>query len=76
MARAINPEVTRAEVKKVVRECVPCGEYDPHPVKMKRGSLRVDKVWDRLVCDVTHVGQEKYVTIVDCGPSRFAVWKE
>ena len=75
MARAINQHVTRAEVKEIVRECVPCGEYDPHPVEMQRGSLKVDKVWDRLACDVTHVGQEKYVTIVDCGPSRFAVWQ-
>ena len=75
VARKINPAVTRAEVKEVVRECVPCGEYDPNPVKMQRGSLRVDKVWDRLACDVTHVGQEKFVTIVDCGPSRFAVWQ-
>ena len=75
VARKINPAVTRAEVKRVVRECVPCGEYDPSPVKMQRGSLKVDKVWDRLACDVTHVGQEKFVTIVDCGPSRFAVWQ-
>ena len=75
VAQKINPAATRAEVKQVVRECVPCGEYDPSPVKMQRGSLKVDKVWDRLACDVTHVGQEKFVTIVDCGPSRFAVWQ-
>ena len=75
VARAINSDVTLAEVKEIVRECVPCGEYNPRPVKMQRGSLKVDKVWDRLACDVTHVGQEKYVTIVDCGPSRFAVWQ-
>ena len=37
VARAINPEVTRAEVKQVIRGCVPCGEYDPHPVKIQRG---------------------------------------
>ena len=37
--------------------------------------MKVNKVWDRLACDVTHVGQEKFVTIVDCGPSRFAVWQ-
>ena len=75
VARKINPAVTRAEVKEVVRKCVPCGEYDPSPVKMQRGLLKVNKVWDRLACDVTHVGQEKFVTIVDFGPSRFAVWQ-
>ena len=75
VARAINPEVTRAEVQRVVRECVPCGEYDPHPVQLQTGSLKVDDVWGRLACDVTHVGTEKYVTVVDCGPSRYAVWQ-
>ena len=75
VARAINPKVTRAEVQRVVRECVPCGEYDPHPVQLQKGSLKVDEVWDRLACDVTHVGNEKFVTIVDCGPSRYAVWQ-
>ncbi|QQP56921.1 Putative LOC101234602 [Caligus rogercresseyi] len=25
--------------------------------------------------DVTHVGNVKFLTIVDCGPSRFAVWR-
>ena len=29
-----------------------------------------------MACDVTHVGQEKFVTIVDCGPSRFVVWQK
>ena len=42
---------------------------------MQKGSLKVDQVWDRLACDVTHAGHEKFVTIVDCGPSRFAVWQ-
>ena len=75
VARAINQDVMRAEVKKVVSECVPCGEYDPHPVKEPKGSLQVDQVWSHLACDVTHVGNEKFVTIIDCGPSRFAVWQ-
>ena len=75
VARAINPRVTRAEVKQVVCDCAPCGEYDPHPVQLQKGSLKVDAVWDRLACDVTHVGNEKYVTMVDCGPSRYAVWQ-
>ena len=62
-------------MKKVVSECVPCSEYDPHPVKAPKGSLQVDQVWSWLSCDMTHVGNEKFVTIVDCGPSRFAVWQ-
>ena len=44
VARAINPNVTRAEVKKVIQGCVPCGEYDPHPVKLQKGSLKVEQI--------------------------------
>ena len=25
--------------------------------------------------DVTHYGLQKYLTMVDCGPSRFAIWR-
>ncbi|QQP39915.1 Putative LOC101234602 [Caligus rogercresseyi] len=26
--------------------------------------------------DITHVNDRKYLTLIDCGPSRFAVWRE
>jgi len=35
----------------------------------------VKENWMRLACDVTHYEGRKYLTIVDSGPSRFAVWK-
>ena len=54
---------------------MPCGEYDPAPQKLPKGTVAVDEVWMRLACDVTHVGKTKFVSIIDCGPSRFAVWQ-
>ena len=32
-------------------------------------------VWSRLACDVTHYNDKCYFSLIDCGPSRFAVWR-
>ena len=32
--------------------------------------------WSRLAVDVTHYGSQLYLSLVDCGPSRFSVWKD
>ena len=37
--------------------------------------MDVDSNWERLSCDVTHYGAKKFLTIVDCEPSRFAIWR-
>ena len=31
--------------------------------------------WQRLAVDVTHYNRVCYLTCVDCGPSRFAIWR-
>ena len=41
---------------------------------MDGGELSVDDDWKLLAMDVTHHGQQKYLAIVDRGPSRFAIW--
>jgi transposase InsO family protein/ribonuclease HI len=66
---------TNEEVKTVINRCQECASIDPAPVKYEKGELEVAGVWTRLACDVTHYREKKYVTIVDCGPSRFAIWK-
>jgi len=48
----------------------------PSPVRWEGGDLQVEDVWARVSCDVTHVGTKQYLTFVDCGLSRFAIWKE
>ena len=32
--------------------------------------------WVRLAMDVTHYNGSLYLTMVDCGPSRFAIWRK
>ena len=31
--------------------------------------------WQRLAIDVTHYRGEPYLTVLDCGPGRFAIWR-
>lgn len=62
-------------VQKVVKSCEKCRKIDPQPVKVEEGSLSADTNWERLACDVTHYRSRKYLSIIDCEPSRFAIWK-
>ena len=64
-----------AQVRDVIRSCGQCASIDPAPVTWKKGSLAVTESWWRLACDVTHWKHTKYFTVVDCGPSRFCIWR-
>ncbi|KRZ83029.1 hypothetical protein T08_13209 [Trichinella sp. T8] len=64
-----------ADVRQVISGCEPCKSLDPAPGKWKRGSLDVEEVWQRVGMDITHVRGRPYLTLIDCGPSRFAVWR-
>jgi len=77
LARLCFPDavVRREEVKRVVQSCVRCRSVDPAPVTWSAGSLEVDSNWYRLAVDVTWFSGEKYLTLVDSGPSRFAIWR-
>ena len=75
-ARQKDPHVTKRSAQLAVRECVECQSIDPAAVKWKKGSLEVEEVWQRVAMDITHVGARHYLTMIDCGPSRFAVWRE
>lgn len=69
-------EPTLNEVMDVVKNCNECCSIDPNPVSWEHGTLEVQKVWRRLACDVTHYRNTKYLTIIDCGPSRFCIWRK
>ena len=70
-----SPEVSKAAVREVVRECEECQSIDPAPVSWKAGRLDVCENWRRVGMDVTHLGGRHYLTLIDCGPSRFAIWR-
>ncbi|XP_003369128.1 conserved hypothetical protein [Trichinella spiralis] len=73
-ARRTDPTVSKRQVRQVISGCEPCKSLDPAPGKWK-GSLEVEEVWQRVGMDITHVRGRPYMTLIDCGPSRFAVWR-
>ena len=75
LAQQVDPTVTRKEVEMVVAACRECKSIDPAPVRWEHGELNVKSHWQRVAADVTHFGRERYLTLVDCGPSRFAIWR-
>jgi hypothetical protein len=75
-ARQLHPDVPRAIAKTVVQNCRDCSSIDPAPARWDPGALSVDSNWKRVACDVTHYGGHCYLTLIDCGPSRFALWRK
>lgn len=73
-----NPEkVVNVElVREVVSQCPRCQSIDPSSVRWDEGSLHVEGIWERLALDVTHFDGDKYLTVIDCGPSRYAIWRK
>ncbi|KFD49052.1 hypothetical protein M513_10100 [Trichuris suis] len=74
-ARRRDPRISRRDVSNVVGSCDTCRSIDPAPAKWRHGMLNVPRVWQRLGIDVAHCGSELYLTLIDCGPSRFAIWR-
>ena len=76
LARKVRPGTTQEEVKEVVENCRECQSIDPAPSRHEAGELHVAEDWKRLAIDVTHFHHKLYLSMVDCGPGRFAIWKE
>ncbi|XP_047142824.1 uncharacterized protein LOC124817078 [Hydra vulgaris] len=68
--------VSRKEVSAVIANCNQCNSIDPYSVKWKNGQLSVEKNWNRVAIDVTRVGAELYLSMIDCGPSRYTIWRK
>ena len=75
-AKELLPSVTESDAKLAVQTCEQCASISPHPVDLGEGHLDVSGTWDRIAADVTHVGADKFLTVIDCGPSRYTVWKK
>ena len=59
-----------------VHSCPQCRIVDPAPVRWDHGSVEVEEIWSRVACDITHLNGQCYLTIIDCGPSRYAIWRK
>ena len=74
-ARLVDPQVSKETAKSVVKACEACRSIDPAPVRWKKGKLSMKDNRNRLVMDISHHDGENLLTIIDCGPSRFAIWR-
>ncbi|KAK4319771.1 hypothetical protein Pmani_009323 [Petrolisthes manimaculis] len=74
-AKRVDPAVTKAQVRMVVSSCQVCQSVDPAPVKWRTGNLSVEGIWQRVGMDITHCRGKSYLTLIDCGPSRFTIWR-
>ena len=75
-AKQLLNSVTEEDARRAVNTCEWCASVSPHPVHVKEGALAVSEVWERLAADITHLREKKFLTIIDCGPSRYAIWKQ
>ena len=73
--RSVGQTVTRAQARAAVLGCDVCRAIDPAPVKWRHGTLSVPESWQRLAIDMTHYRGQCYLTIVDCGPARYSLWR-
>ena len=74
--RDVSSAIRRAQVRHVVMTCDVCRAVDPAPVKWRHGSLGVPETWNRLAIDITHYRGQSFLSIIDCGPSRFCLWRQ
>ena len=74
-ARLVDPHVSKKDMRSIVRACETCWSIDPAPVCWKKGKLSVKSNWIRLAMDIAHHNGEHFLTLINCGPSRFAVWQ-
>lgn len=73
--RKADPSATRKDVQRIVQACQVCQSIDPASVRWTPGDLSVDDIWYRVGMDITHHEGRHYLSLIDCGPSRFAVWR-
>ena len=73
--RDVSRKVTRAVARAVVESCDACRSIDPAPVRWRHGCLSVSVTWQRIAIDVTHYHGQSYLSVIDCGPSRYCVWR-
>jgi len=75
LAKEFNINVSEKDIQQIILQCNHCQSIDPAPVRWEKGNLDVDEIWKRIAIDVSKFEESKYLTIIYCGPSRFAIWR-
>ena len=75
LAKRLDIKISERDIQQIILNCNECQSIDPSSVKWKSGKLDITQVWVRLAIGVTKFNDVKYLTIIDCGPSRFTLWR-
>lgn len=78
LARQIDSGLSRQQVKRDLAGCEACQRIDPAlrgENMVSPATLAVEDNWCRVAVDVTHYCHHFYQSMVDCGPSRVAIWR-
>ena len=70
----LGDPVDEETMRDIIRTCEECQTIDPSSIRWTPGRLDVEETWQRVAIDTTHYGRHLYLTMCDCGPSRFALW--
>ncbi|XP_076032416.1 uncharacterized protein LOC143020143 [Oratosquilla oratoria] len=76
LARKVDPNISMEEVRRAVKACIRCQSIDPASSPHSAGELSVRENLRRLAVDVTHHRRGRHLSMVECGPGRFAIWRE
>jgi len=68
--------VVKEDIARVVREYDVCRQVNPAPVNWENGKLSVETTKTRLASDITVCNGVPFLTVIDCGPSRFLIWRQ
>ena len=78
LARQIDCNLTRQQVKQELAGCEACQRIEAAlqgENMVPTADLSVDSNWFRVAVDVTHFNGQLYLSMVDCGPLRVAIWR-
>ena len=73
--KQISPGFSKAAVKTIVRECEECQLINPAPMHWSKGPLNVKQTWHRITMDITNCNGVHFLMVINCGPTRFAIWQ-
>ena len=71
----VCPMITKADVRSAIRACEQCQMIDPAPVHWTKEGLAIKANWQRLGIDITHYNGKHILTVTDCGPAHFTIWR-
>ncbi|KAI0980168.1 hypothetical protein GJ496_005969 [Pomphorhynchus laevis] len=66
----------RSEAVEIIKLCDRYLRKDLSSICWETGHLEVLENWTRLALDITHYDNRPYMSLIDCGPSHFSVWKQ